>query len=384
MRNSWLQGARGVFKRNLHRFACTDFLSDTENGVLIEDFFHEMIYIERRRSERSKKPFALALVDVRDLHYGERAKGVMRSTAHALKASVRETDVIGWYRHGMLLGVIFTGISACDESALKDKVERALKEGVSPEGSGPETNLPVTFHIFPEEKADAIDLTLYPELEKKKTPSRVYPAVKRVIDVVGALSAILIFSPLFIAIPLLIMLTSGGPVLFRQKRIGRLGRPFTFLKFRSMHLGADEKVHIEYVKKLILEEKAYKGSPQGSPGVYKIMDDPRITPFGRILRKTSLDELPQFFNVLKGEMSLVGPRPPIPYELESYDSWHRRRYLEPKPGITGLWQVEGRSRTTFNEMVRMDIRYLQEKSLWFDLKLIFKTPWALITSRGAY
>ncbi|MBI2412403.1 MAG: sugar transferase [Deltaproteobacteria bacterium] len=280
----------------------------------------------------------------------------------------------------MLLGVIFTGIGACDEPALKDKVERAVREAVSPEGSGPERNALVTFHIFPEEKADAIDLTLYPELEKKKTPSRVYLAFKRVIDVIGALFAILLFSPFFILIPLLIRLSSKGPVLFRQKRIGRLGRPFTFLKFRSMHIGNDEKVHMEYVRKLILEEKAYKGSP----GVYKIMDDPRITRIGRLLRKTSLDELPQFINVLKGDMSLVGPRPPIPYELESYDSWHRRRYLEPKPGITGLWQVEGRSRTTFNEMVRMDIRYLQEKSLWFDIKLIVKTPWALITSRGAY
>lgn len=384
MRNSWLQSARGVFKRNFRRFACTDFLSDTENGVLIEDFFHEMIYIERRRSERSKKPFALALVDVSGLHYGARAKDAVRSAAHALKASVRETDAIGWYTHNMLLGVIFTGIGACDEPALKDKVERAVREAASPEVSGPEKNAIVTLHIFPEEKADAIDLTLYPELEKKKTPSRVYPAFKRVIDVIGALFAILLFSPFFILIPLLIKLSSKGPVLFRQKRIGRLGRPFTFLKFRSMHVGNDEKVHMEYVRKLILEEKAYKGSPQGSPGVYKIMNDPRITRIGRVLRKTSLDELPQFINVLKGDMSLVGPRPPIPYELESYDSWHRRRYLEPKPGITGLWQVEGRSRTTFNEMVRMDIRYLQEKSLWLDLKLIVKTPWALITSRGAY
>jgi lipopolysaccharide/colanic/teichoic acid biosynthesis glycosyltransferase len=118
--------------------------------------------------------------------------------------------------------------------------------------------------------------------------------------------------------------------------------------------------------------------------VYKLREDPRITPLGKILRKTSLDELPQFINVLRGDMSLVGPRPPLPYELTSYSRWHRSRLLETKPGITGLWQVNGRSSTTFDEMVRLDLRYARAWSLWLDLKILFKTPWAVFWGQGAY
>ena len=117
---------------------------------------------------------------------------------------------------------------------------------------------------------------------------------------------------------------------------------------------------------------------------YKIKDDPRVTSLGKVLRKTSLDELPQFINVLKGDMSLVGPRPPIPYECQNYDVWHRRRVMEMKPGITGLWQVEGRSALPFDEAVRMDIRYVREWSLWMDLRIIFKTPLAVLSCKGAY
>jgi len=180
-----------------------------------------------------------------------------------------------------------------------------------------------------------------------------------------------------LAIALLVKATSRGPVLFRQKRLGMFKREFQFLKFRSMYTGSDSRIHQEYVDSLIRNEV------DGS-GVYKIKDDPRITPLGRFLRKTSLDELPQFWNVLKGEMSLVGPRPPIPYEMEMYYPWHRRRVFEVKPGITGLWQVYGRSRTTFDQMVRLDIRYIREQSLWLDTKICLKTPFAMFSGKGAY
>jgi lipopolysaccharide/colanic/teichoic acid biosynthesis glycosyltransferase len=147
-----------------------------------------------------------------------------------------------------------------------------------------------------------------------------------------------------------------------------------------MYTNSDHNRHKDYIKKLIKEGK----DDTNAPGVYKLSNDPRITPLGGFLRKTSLDELPQFINVLKGEMSLVGPRPPIPYECELYDIWHRRRLLSVKPGITGLWQVTGRSRTTFDEMVRLDLKYINEWSLWFDVKLLLKTPWVIITGQGAY
>ena len=184
------------------------------------------------------------------------------------------------------------------------------------------------------------------------------------------------FSPLFVAIAVIVKVTSRGPMLFCQKRVGHYGREFNFYKFRTMYSGNDPKIHQEYVSKLIAGDLK-------SDGVFKITDDPRITPIGKFLRRTSLDELPQFFNVLKNDMSLVGPRPPLPYEFARYKTWHKRRVLEVKPGLTGLWQVEGRSRTTFDEMVRMDIRYGAQQSFWFDVKILLQTPSAMFTGRGA-
>ena len=147
---------------------------------------------------------------------------------------------------------------------------------------------------------------------------------------------------------------------------------------RTMFADNDPGIHREYVQSFIA------GKAQEAGAVYKIKDDPRITPLGRFLRRTSLDEFPQFWNVLRGEMSLVGPRPPLPYEFDAYDLWHRRRVLEMKPGVTGLWQVMGRSRTSFDDMVRMDLRYCQRWSLWLDLKILLATPLAVCIGSGAY
>ena len=153
-----------------------------------------------------------------------------------------------------------------------------------------------------------------------------------------------------------------------------------------MYVSEGSEIHKKFVKKFIRGEangnlKSEKG---GQERVFKIKDDPRVTPIGRFLRKTSLDELPQLFNVLKGDMSLVGPRPPIPYEYEQYDIWHKGRILEFKPGITGLWQIEGRSSTSFNEMVRLDLKYIRDWSLWLDIKILFRTPLVVIKGKGAY
>ena len=199
----------------------------------------------------------------------------------------------------------------------------------------------------------------------------------------GAATALLLLSPFLIVIAAVIKLTSKGPILFRQQRLGQYGLHFTFLKFRSMHHKNDATIHRDYVRRLISakENPRHADDPEK---VYKLNDDPRVTAFGRLLRKTSLDELPQFINVLKGEMSLVGPRPPIPYEAEAYDIWHRRRFLEIKPGITGLWQVEGRSRVKFDDMVRLDIRYAKTWSPWLDIKILLKTPGAVFRGAGAY
>jgi lipopolysaccharide/colanic/teichoic acid biosynthesis glycosyltransferase len=160
--------------------------------------------------------------------------------------------------------------------------------------------------------------------------------------------------------------------------------PFTFLKFRSMHVDNDPQAHRDFVTRFIQGDAPIANGGHNGNVVYKIVGDSRITPVGRFLRRTSLDELPQLLNVLRNEMSLVGPRPPIPYELEKYDIWHARRVLEAKPGMSGLWQVNGRSRLRFDEMVRLDLRYVQEWSLWLDLKILLRTPRAVIIGEGAY
>jgi lipopolysaccharide/colanic/teichoic acid biosynthesis glycosyltransferase len=197
------------------------------------------------------------------------------------------------------------------------------------------------------------------------------------------MAALILGSPLFIVIAVLIKLTSKGPVFFKQHRLGQFGKEFTFLKFRSMHVDNDPKIHKEFMKRVI--EGTFDGSDQFvKEPVYKMTDDPRITKIGKFIRRTSVDELPQFINVLRGDMSLVGPRPPLAYEFQEYDIWHRRRVLEIKPGLTGLWQVSGRSRVRFDDMVRLDLQYAREWSLWLDIKILLETPKAVLMGDGAY
>ncbi len=195
--------------------------------------------------------------------------------------------------------------------------------------------------------------------------------VKRTSDLVIATLALALLSPLWLLIALLIKLDSRGPVFYKQERVGMDGRIFLFYKFRTMQVGGDDSDHREY-------QRAYiSGRPDTNLGdderpVFKLHADKRITRVGGLLRKTSLDELPQLFNVMRGDMSIVGPRPPIPYEVESYQLWHRKR-LDMKPGITGLWQVSGRNRLPFDEMVRMDLYYIENWSLLLDIKIILQT-----------
>jgi exopolysaccharide biosynthesis polyprenyl glycosylphosphotransferase len=209
-------------------------------------------------------------------------------------------------------------------------------------------------------------------------------AIKRAFDLVAVTMGLIFLSPLFLLITICIKLDSKGPVYYKQSRIGEFGRPFTMIKFRSMRADADPSIHENHVTRLILENlkpEQLDGESKGN-GSLKLANDPRITRVGRILRKTSLDELPQLWNVFLGEMSLVGPRPSLDYEVELYQSWHKRR-LEAPPGITGLWQVKGRNQVSFDEMVRMDLEYIEHQSLWLDIKLLLQTPRAVITARGA-
>lgn len=206
--------------------------------------------------------------------------------------------------------------------------------------------------------------------------------VKRVSDIVISSVAIVALTPVWLVIAVLIKVDSRGSVLFRQERVGMDGRVFLCYKFRTMAADADEQLHREAYRKNIGGEREANAGDDDEPVFGKVKDDPRVTKFGRTLRRSSFDELPQLFNVLKGDMSVVGPRPPIPYEVEEYDLQHRKR-LDMKPGITGLWQVSGRSRLTFEEMVRIDLFYIENWSLWLDLKIILLTLPAVLRGDGA-
>ena len=212
-------------------------------------------------------------------------------------------------------------------------------------------------------------------------PIKIY-ASKRLLDIVAACLAMIIAAPLAALVSVLIKLSSPGPVLFRQMRVGKDGKQFMFYKFRSMRINNDDSEHREYIKLFIEGDK--EAIKKRFPGekIYKLAGDDRVTFIGKFLRRTSLDELPQLLNVLKGEMSMVGPRPHLPYEVELYQDWHRRR-LKGIPGITGWWQIHGRSHVTFEQAVEMDIWYLEHQSLMLDIRIMCRTITKAIVGRGA-
>lgn len=207
---------------------------------------------------------------------------------------------------------------------------------------------------------------------------------KRLVDIVFSLAVLVLGLPFYLLIAVLIKLTSEGPVLFVQDRVGKEGRPFKFYKFRTMLADNSDAEHrnfaAQFIKGRLMQEG---GVEKDHKPVFKLQNDPRVTPIGKLLRKTSLDELPQFINVLRGEMTLVGPRPPLAYELAHYKEWHRGR-LSVKPGLTGLWQVSGRSTVPFDEMVMLDIYYIENWSLALDLKIILRTVPVMLFGLGGY
>lgn len=252
----------------------------------------------------------------------------------------------------------------------------------------PQSKIRITYYFFPDdwhdfESGKPIGPALYPDLLCPDRVNKPAMKVKRAMDVVGSVCLLICLAPILVAVALAVKCTSKGPVLFRQERVGQYGKRFTFLKFRSMACDNDNTAHREFVTRFIDDKADHQAVDSRREGIYKLTKDKRVTAVGKFLRRSSLDELPQLFNVLKGDMSLVGPRPPIPYEMAVYKTWHRNRVLMVKPGITGLWQVTGRSRVKFDEMVRLDLRYASSWSLWLDLKILLHTPIAVIRGTGA-
>jgi lipopolysaccharide/colanic/teichoic acid biosynthesis glycosyltransferase len=350
--------------------------------VMDEGTFRQVLSVERKRTERSGRPFVLMLLDCGSELLADASASILKRVARQILSVTRDTDCVGWYSVRSELGVIFTDVAEENWEAIRAAIQKRIST-VAENGIKPAERkcINVSFHMFPENRSNrngewTRNPLLYADHVAEGKSRRLMRLLKRLVDIVVAASGLILCSPLFLIIGAAVKLSSCGPVFYRQQRIGQDGIPFVFLKFRSMHVDSDPREHKEYVHQII----AGKAEPRAHNGtsVYKLTTDPRVTRVGALLRKTSLDELPQLVNVLRGEMSLVGPRPPIAYEVEAYQLWHRRRILEAKPGITGLWQVNGRSRVKFDEMVRLDLAYAKTWSLWLDIKILLRTPRAVL------
>lgn len=353
--------------------------------------FHSLIARERGRADRNGNIFSLIIFKMANLPPGI---SVQRRLLVLLGSRLRDIDEYGWYdeRH---LGAIIP-------YATRQNAAR-IAEGICRDMSLPANNETFIVYTYPESWfSDRLsDLSLkpspvvQPESSVSTTPEgasigcpltdsgekpekggpkaflyRPLPIWKRTLDLVVSLMALILLSPLFLFAVVLIKLASPGPVLFRQERIGHMRRVFTLFKFRTMEVDTDAAVHAQHMRKLIVKDSE-------SRPLSKLDNGQKIIRYGGLLRVSCIDELPQFFNVLRGEMSMVGPRPCLAYEADEYQRWHARRF-DSVPGMTGLWQVMGKNRTTFKEMIRLDISYTQNLSLWLDLKIIFLTPVAII------
>ena len=358
--------------------------------VLEEDTFNRMIAIERKRTERTKQPFLLMLIETGRQQGASLNGGSLDSIVSGLLSSVRETDIIGWYKGRTIVGVIYSGLVVNDKNSVLSMILKRVSTVLGDKLTSEQfSQVSISFHFFPDDWAEKSsgrpsNPALYPDLLSSSKGRRVVTLIKRAMDIAGGAIMLILCAPMLLIIAVAIKVSSKGPVFFRQTRVGQYGQHFTFLKFRSMQVNNDHSVHKEFITKFIASEASKQNAKGNGEGVFKLTNDKRITRVGRFLRRTSLDELPQFLNVLKGDMSLVGPRPPIPYELAAYQTWHRRRLLEVKPGITGLWQVSGRSRVSFDDMVRLDLRYATSWSPSLDFTILMRTPLAVIKGEGAH
>jgi len=355
-----------------------------DHGLYSEACFREKLVQERKRAERSNKPLVVMVLDAEALGDVYSAVDITKSLGDGVKGCLRGTDICGLLKEGASIGVILTEVDADKVDTAKRIVAKKTRDRLAAVLSHEMVNrIIISFRIYPELDGGSgtFDMMFYPDFTAVDSRKIAGEILKRSLDVIGGVAGLLLFSPFFAILPILITLTSKGPVLFRQVRVGRDGRKFQFLKFRSMYLDNDDVIHRDYVRQLI---KGKIPGSQNSRPVYKIQADPRVTPLGRFLRRYSLDELPQLINVLKGDMSLVGPRPPICYEVEHYCGWQRNRLIGKRPGITGLWQVTGRSSTTFDDMVRLDLRYLSRWTILLDLTILLRTPLAVLKCKGAY
>ena len=339
---------------------------------------------ELARAERNNQVFSVVDFDIGDI---ETNRELGKQLLQALAKRLRSTDEVGWL-HGHHIGVLLYNTALEGAHIFSDRILELLPKVFSP----PDFKI----HIYPtgeqtkddssyqgaerRQTSQAIPSSRNKSREKVPKPVRemrmlyslAMPPWKRSVDLVGALLLLILFFPLLLLAGLMIKIVSPGPIFFKQRRVGYGGRVFTLYKLRTMKVHADASAHQQYLAELIRETSGEKET--GRPMVK--LDDPQIIPFGKILRVTCIDELPQLINVFLGDMSLVGPRPPIPYEVEEYVTWYTGRF-DAMPGMTGLWQVSGKNRLTFKDMARLDVRYARQMSFALDLKILIFTPLAI-------
>jgi lipopolysaccharide/colanic/teichoic acid biosynthesis glycosyltransferase len=359
MRFTEFLGGVGLFARHRGDTALRSLLSEQE--------FRRLLERERARSDRTGERFSLLTFEARE--EGTRL-ATFRRLAVILRHRVRSTDDLGWLDERRMAALL-PCTPPCGAWKLADDV--CLRFSLN--------DMPplCTVYAYPDERSTRVDSaedsrptrTAKPVTPMQPLFAQAVPLWKRAIDVTGALFGLLLFAPLLALIALAVKLDSTGPVLFRQLRTGRGGRPFHICKFRSMTVDAER------------QQRELLGENQQDGPAFKMQSDPRVTRLGRFLRATSLDELPQLWNVLRGDMSLVGPRPLPCHEADACEVWQQRR-LDVSPGVTGRWQVQGRCRVTFDEWMRMDLRYIHDQSLLEDLRLIAGTVPAVILRKGAH
>jgi lipopolysaccharide/colanic/teichoic acid biosynthesis glycosyltransferase len=358
------------------------------NIVSSTRYFSSIINRERDRSDRTGQGFSLVIFEVGN---GKNRSDSVRNLVPILTHRIRSTDAIGWLEDGRI-GVILPHTTT--ESAWKfvTNVRIAFNGNTPPECvvyAYPSSWIPGDKEFPPQDSRSRRKMPGQEEIDASESRSSCLPPEdrtrpidalesdvlfqiplwKRAVDITGSILALILLSPLLLVVPILIKIVSPGPALFRQERIGYRGKVFTIWKFRTMHVNADPTPHRDYVQELINNENI----------LTKLDDvkDRRIIPFGNLLRATGIDELPQLINVFLGDMSLVGPRPCLPYEVQEFSPWQMRRF-DTVPGLTGLWQVSGKNRTTFKEMMRLDIGYAKKRAFLLDMIIFLKTIPAIV------
>ncbi len=352
--------------------------------VVNEQIFRSVLVRERKRANRFDQPFLLLLVSVD----GDSSVGTSTSwhaVVEALAAVKRDTDVVGWFEGRSVIGLIVPDVGASCSTLSQDLESRVRRELGTRLGPDDRERFSLRLHAHPEVKAAneiavaPVDPLLSSPPREEQEPLRY--ALKRALDIIGSVAILLVLTPLLLLVAALIKLTSPGPVFFRQKRVGQLAKPFTMLKFRSMHVNNDDAIHQQYVSWFI------KSSSQKTDAASRVSSrSPTIhgsRRSGSFCARPASTSCHSSGTSSEAKCRSSGPRPPLPYEVEQYKAWHCRRVLEAKPGITGLWQVTGRSRTTFDEMVRLDLRYARSHSLWTDIRILLATPRAVISGKGA-